>query len=465
MSGYARKSIALASLLSQPDRSHPMRSALRLATVVGQILIGLVLIPTVLLLSVLRRKPKQLIWGPVPVINHKYWSSAMRSAGWDSVTLMDGFFEKINESTDFDIYFDQLLPRWIPGSRLRRQLTFYSAFHYVLRHARVIHMPFSGGPLGLTPYWRLESFFLRAFGVKTVILPHGGDSYLYSLVTDLSLRHALLSSYPDPARFESRISARVRHWTRFADVVMTGIAIDGIGRWDVTIPSMLAIDTDGWSPRRGRSFAADGSSSVVRVFHSTNHRGFKGSEFVTAAVANLQDKGLDVELVVAEGLQNQEVAALMRQCDILVEQLIFTGYALSGLEGMASGLPVLANLEDDSRTRVFRRYAFLDECPILSSTPETVERNLEILVRDPQLREKLGGAGRQYVEKYHSLDTARYLFGSIYKVILEGRHDIDLLNLFNPRTSEHSKGQPTVRHPLVENKLPVPPLGNARTDS
>ena len=38
---------------------------------------------------------------------------------------------------------------------------------------------------------------------------------------------------------------------------------------------------------------------------------------------------------------------------------------------MASGLPVLANLDHEAYTTVFRRYAFLNECPILSSSPET----------------------------------------------------------------------------------------------
>ena len=45
---------------------------------------------------------------------------------------------------------------------------------------------------------------------------------------------------------------------------------------------------------------------------------------------------------------------------------------LSAVEGMASGLAVLSNLDDETHTRLFRRYSFLNECPILSTTPGTL---------------------------------------------------------------------------------------------
>jgi hypothetical protein len=142
----------------------------------------------------------------------------------------------------------------------------------------------------------------------------------------------------------------------------------------------------------------------------------------------------------------------MMRSDILAEQFIGGLYALSAIEGMACGLPVLANLEE-VYTRIFRRYAFLDECPILSATPETLKQNLQILVTHPELRKELGEAGRYYVEKYHSFSTAQFLFGSIYKKILHGEN-LDLMNLFHPLFSALNKSKLPVKHPLVENKLP-----------
>jgi hypothetical protein len=120
---------------------------------------------------------------------------------------------------------------------------------------------------------------------------------------------------------------------------------------------------------------------------------------------------------------------------------------------MASGLPILVNLESEPHSRPFRRYSYLDECPALSTSPETITANLRRLVTDPQLRETLGRAGREYVEKYHSFSTAQYMFGAIYRKILDG-DDVDLMRLFHPLMSAYVTGTPRIVHPLTENRLP-----------
>jgi glycosyltransferase involved in cell wall biosynthesis len=190
----------------------------------------------------------------------------------------------------------------------------------------------------------------------------------------------------------------------------------------------------------------------VTVLHTPNHRGFKGTEFLLRSISDLRAEGLQVELILLERQPNSEVRLAMGRADILAEQFIASIYALSGIEGMASGLPVLVNLESEPHTRVFRRYAFLDECPALSTTPETLTDNLRRLVTDPSLRETLGRAGRAYAEKYHSYRTAQYMFGSIYRRILDGE-DVDLMRLFHPLLSTYVTDGPRISHPLVENRL------------
>jgi hypothetical protein len=169
----------------------------------------------------------------------------------------------------------------------------------------------------------------------------------------------------------------------------------------------------------------------------------------------LRAEGLQVELVLLEGVPNEQVRREMANADILVEQLLI-GYALSAVEGMATGLAVMSNLDHEDYTRVHRRFGFLNECPILSTTPETIRDNLRVLVASPELRETLGRAGRAYVEKYHSYEMAQHLFGSIYENLLEGGQN-DLMRLFHPLLSEYNKRRPHVEHPLVENRLPAQP--------
>src|SRR5437764_3617661 len=315
----------------------PRMSVKVLAATVAQkvfnCLIGSVLLAYAILLSLLKRKPgAELIWGPLPIMTNKYWSRAMAQAGWKSKTLMRGIYS-INRKDDYDLYFDDLVPRWIRPSYLRPGVAPYFALLYTIKNAAVVHIPFSGGPLGGTRVWRSEARLFRWAGIRTMLLPYGADTYRYSQVIDPSLRHALLLSYPDAAKREQEISERVRYWLRHADSTLCGFGLDGMGRWDVAVGNMVSIDTEQWQQKRAFS-SNDGTTGKVTVIHTPNHRGFKGTEFVVAAVEELQREGLKIELVLLEGIKNDEVRRIMQRADIMAEQLIATGYGLSAIEGM-----------------------------------------------------------------------------------------------------------------------------------
>ena len=414
-------------------------------------LLALLMAPILCLLAVTLRKSRRvLVWGSTPIISNRYWSEAMRAGGTPSLTLVQHHYS-INKREDFDLYFDDLPPRWWP-SALRRWSARYLAFIYVLRNASAVHISFDGGPLGSTRLWRLEAHLLRWARIPAVVIPYGGDVYVYSLIMDPALRNGLLMSYPAAARDEEKVVARVRYWCRHADVIIAGNTLDGLGRWDLPVTSMVCIDVATWRPRPSTP-GHDGKSGPVKVLHAPNHRGVKGTEFIIDAVRRLQAEGLAVELVLLEKVPNDRVRDLMQQIDILADQLILYGYGMNAIEGMASGLPVLANLDHEAYTRIFRRYSFLDECPILSTTPETILANLRTLVTQPALRLELGAAGREYTEKYHAYETSQYLFGAVHARVLKGE-DVDLMNLFHPLKSEFMRRRPRVKHPLVESRLP-----------
>jgi glycosyltransferase involved in cell wall biosynthesis len=438
-----------------------------------RLLVDLVILPFTMSVAILivalacratqnTQKSPRLVWGPFPVISNKYWSHALAKKGWFSKTLMLPY-GPINKRDDFDLYVLEII-RWpflniLPAlNKLYKRcsrLNPYVSFIYALANFDIFHHPYSGGFLGLTPLWRLEAFFLKLAKKKVIVLPYGGDFYRPSHIVDTSLRHGLLLSYPEYGREEDRIGARVDYWTKHASAVIPGFQIDGLGRWDVLPFIPFTIDADQWRLKETYS-GHDGVSGTVKVIHTPNHRGFKGTEFLVRAIEELQEEGLKVELILVEKRSNEEVRRLMaEEADVLAEQFIATGYAMSGIEGMASGLPVMANLEHEAYTRVFRRYSYLNECPILSTTPETMKENLRVLVINPELREELGRAGRLYVEKYHSEETACYMFGAVYEKIWHGKDEVDLMNLFHPLKSEYNRRRPLVEHPLVDSKLPM----------
>jgi hypothetical protein len=399
-----------------------------------------------------RRRPR-VVWGAEPILSYAHWSRALRKAGYDSETVMWGVYRRINRDDDFDVLYDALVP-----ASVAFLLGPYAAFVRSLFRADIFQQHYSGGFLGQTPLWRWEAQLVHLAGARVVAQAHGNDAHLSSQIADLSLRHALLSSYPTLARQEARTHQRVMYWTEHADCMFGGLMMDGLGRWDLLPASVATIDVAQWRRQRPYTRADGRSGGRVRIAHAPNHRGFKGTEYIIAAVEQLQAEGLDVELVLIEGVQNEEVRRILtHDVDVLCDQIIATGYALNAMEGMAAGLPVVANLEDDRLTAVLRRYSYLDECPILSAAPENVAERLRALVVDPDLREQLGRAACSYAAKYHSDETAAYVYGEIYRQIWHGE-DAGLIDLFHPLKSEYSRSHPRIEHGLVRNRLPAEPV-------
>jgi len=169
---------------------------------------------------IVRKMPKsrrQLIFCPTPLINNKYWAAALKEAGHDAVTLMTHHYA-VYKRSDFDLYYDELVEA--RPAKLLRRFPFFPdlvAFFHVIANAKVVHIPFTGGPLGSTPFWRHECQLYQAAGIKVVVIPYGGDAHMYSAILNTSMRNALLIDYPAAARNERSIRERVDYWASQAD--------------------------------------------------------------------------------------------------------------------------------------------------------------------------------------------------------------------------------------------------------
>jgi len=390
-------------------------------------------------------KPR-LVWGSVPIINNSYWSKAMRACGFESTTYTTSYFSVINKREDWDRILEEEY-KFFPSP-----IKPFLAFLRSLIRYDIFFISFDGFFIGSTPLYWVQIPFFRIAKKRIVVIPYGSDAYVYHRIRSTSAIHGLLMSYPQAAREQQRVARNVDYWCRYGDVMMPSMmGPDGFGRWDVLVPSSLHIDLNQWQPS-SRLSQADGKSETVKVAHAPNHRGVKGTEFLISAIDQLKNEGLLVELILLERVQNSEVRRILKcEADILVEQLIFTGHGLNAVEGMASGLPVISNLEDDTYILPMRRWSFFNECPIVSASPETLAAVLRKLITRPELRHKLGRAGREYVEKYHGLDSAQYLFGEVIEYLYGRRKS--LINLYHPLLGDHPKRKPKVHHPLVNNKI------------
>lgn len=396
-------------------------------------------------------KPR-LFWGPVPILNNKYWSKAL-SKEYSSKTVMTNYYDAINTREDFDLYMYDIIESFTSFPKfLVWRYKEYFLMYYLLKNFDIFHIPFSGTFLGNTPLWNKEQELFKLLNKKTVLLPYGADAYLYSRIKNESFQQALLISYPEAARNEAVISERLMHWSKYADFIPAGFMIDGFPRWDAVVGNFVTV-SDSVLEGEKHYNNGNGSGKPVVIVHCPNHRGAKGTEFIVAAVNELKNEGFNIDFRLLERLQNTEILKILKaDADILVEQLIM-GYGLNAIEGMASGVATVSNLDNECYTRLFRRYGSLNECPIVSATPENIKSVLKILILDPKLRETIGKAGKKFALKYHSEDFARYLFGKIYDKIWYGKN-VDTSSLFHPmRSDSYNNLTEKVRHPLVENKI------------
>ena len=399
------------------------------------------------LISFGNNKPR-LVWGEAPIINNVYWSRAMRQCGFPSETFTDSYCSSINKREEYDLVIQEMF--------LKTPLLFkyYFAFVYSLFKYDIFFISFNGFFLHNTIFKNLEPHFLKLSGKKIIVIPFGGDAFIYSRVKSTNLMHALNTSLPRSSRKQLNISKRVDMWNQYAHVVIPGVmGPDGLGRWDVLSPSILCLDLGLWKKSKKKN-PSDGTKKVVKISHSPNFRGFKGSEFVINAVEVLQKEGLKVELVLLEGVQNEVVRKfLFEDVDIHVEQIIATGHGLSGLEGMASGLPTVSNLEDETYTLPMRRWSYFQECPLVSASPETLVTVLRKLIKRPDLRRELGRAGREYVEKYQSFSSVQFLFKEVIASLNDQNRFCKLNQLYHPLLGKYLADKPKISHPLFNNQI------------
>lgn len=391
------------------------------------------------------KKPR-IVWGSTPIINNSYWSRAMIKAGYRSETYTHDHYSQINKRDNWNKILSEEYSL-IPIHAKRLVAFIHSLFLY-----DIFFISFNGFFIGNTSARFFQSQILKIAGKKTVLIPYGSDAYVYKNIRSTSLIHGHLISYPLQSKMQQIIAKDVEYWVKNADAVLPGFMFpDGFGRWDALLPSPLCIDLDEWTPSNKNSFA-NGVNEEVVIVHSPNHRGFKGSEFVIKAVEDLKNEGYKINLILCERIQNERVREILQsEADILVEQLIFTGHGLNGLEGLASGLPTISNLEDETYTLPLRRWSYFSECPLVSATPENLVEVLRKLVTKPELRHQLGAAGRAYVEKYHGLDSAQYLFSNVIDYVY-GRKE-SLINLYHPLLGEYPNRLPKIQHPLVNNRI------------
>ena len=148
------------------------------------------------------------------------------------------------------------------------------------------------------------------------------------------------------------------------------------------------------------------------VVHCPTRKGAKGTSAVLAAVETLKrEEDFDFRLV--HGVTREEALKIIRDSEIVVDQLVVGDYGNVTLEAMAFGKPAVCYIKPSVLARC------PSDFPVVNANPENLAEILRRVIADGPMRSELGRKGRAYVEKYHDAHkVARHLV-EIYQRLLE----------------------------------------------
>jgi glycosyltransferase involved in cell wall biosynthesis len=247
------------------------------------------------------------------------------------------------------------------GNLARRQLTQWRALLALLPRTDVFHFYF-----GLTLVPRSVQFpLLAAFRKRSVMHFLGSD---------------IRGRSPAELAFGTRASAQVVgsydaiRWVPEAEVIPPGIDVRAI---EPAPPS-------------------DRARPVI--VHAPSSRSRKGTDHVIAAC-----EGLEVDLVLVEGLHHAEAFERYRDADIVVDQLNAGWYGVFAIECLALGKPVVTFLNAEAVRRT--EHAFGVRVPLVGATRDDLRSRLEPLVASAAERRRIGAESRSYAERVHDLES------------------------------------------------------------
>jgi len=141
-------------------------------------------------------------------------------------------------------------------------------------------------------------------------------------------------------------------------------------------------------------------SRPLRILHAPTSRLAKGTPLILEALDSLQKQGFEFELVLIEGMSNEQAQREYRSADVIIDQLYAGWYGGLAVEVMAMGKPVLVYLREEDLD--FIPVEMKHDLPFIQVTPDDVELRLKYVIELP--REDLLELGRQsrtFVEKWH----------------------------------------------------------------
>ena len=340
-----------------------------------------------------------------------------------------------------------------PRSSTRKWLMILSAFWFLLRHSKVFDLIYCPGYQGIGVAAVAAGKILG----KPVVLNSGNLGVMSCRNWDLLLEKANIAT---DGRLVRIFKAIVRHIYASADAVIciareieeeaveSGVPPERIHYLPNTVDTRCFRPADeeerrklrgqeGWKDDRiiclyvGRLSAEKGIMDLIEAWRMLGKT--RGGLIVVGP--EMPGHSMDVGPLVRKAIKDngmadsvtlygpcEEIWRLLRGADIFVQPSHYEAFGISVIEAMATGLPVVA-----TSVGGMLDYLVHDENALLCEphTPDDLADKISRLMKDPELRERLGEAGRLTVEHRFSEEVVFQRYTSLLSSLSEknGRND------------------------------------------
>ncbi|MFD3405046.1 glycosyltransferase family 4 protein [Kribbella sp. NPDC058693] len=330
------------------------------------------------------KKRPHLLIGPVNSAGQAWlWATAVErevpNVKVESLTTGSGTFDfKVHRTGTYKQYRTDL--RW--------QLELTS---YALRE--VTHVLFEAGrPMFgqlRGQMWTTDVPILEQAGIKHGVLFHGSE------IRDPALHRARYrySPFRNPEdeltqRLQSGNDNMRRHLQGYdGPVYVTTPDLLEFVENGIWIP--LAVDVEGFASNRPVL-----EREVPVVLHAPSASALKGSAYVDPVLTDLDARGL-ITYQRVQGVPHAELAEMVKDADIVVDQMLLGSYGVFACEAMAAGRVTVGHIADPVRDLL------PTDLPIAEATPDDLSEVIERLVAERDSARKIADAGPGYVRDLH----------------------------------------------------------------
>ncbi len=379
--------------------------------------------------------------------NAWYLSRALRKLGWKADVLnwnLDAGAQPFYHGEDFSLPYRR-------RSDLLRHQRFYL---YALRSYDIFHFT---GAQNIRFGHPLHDWVAKRFseGAEIRLLKQLGKKIVYSNNGCLDgVSQTSFASWGDrpvcsdcPWRTVPSVCSDERNlaWGSFRNSLADYQTLTGGNRIDYNldprvheVPEFYCLDPDFWHPDLmiPANYRLPLPASTVKIYHAVGNvqarseaktlRNLKSTHIHIAAIERLKQRGYDVELIFFQDVPNRELRFYQAQADIVVDMLTYGFFGATSREAMMLGKPVVCYLREEWLDQMRAEIPeYVEELPVVSATPETVDDVLAELVDNPEKRREIGRRSREFALKWHSAEAAATRFDAIYRGLLDGRPGSD----------------------------------------